>query len=91
MVREKLFESVLKVRKVSDRLMAMKLEVKVSVLYPSLIVSAFALQVSNSMKEKNDFGRPEWVDKKCIKRGNDSSKCGLKWTCGRRKHRGMRK
>ena len=51
-VREELVESVLEVRKVSDRLMAMKLEVKGSILN---IVSAYAPQVNNSMEEKNDF------------------------------------
>ena len=45
-------ESVLKVKRVSDRLMAMKLEVKGSILN---IVSAYAPQVINSMEEKNDF------------------------------------
>ena len=39
----------------SDRLMAMKLEVKGSILN---IVSAYAPQVNNSMEEKNDF----WED-----------------------------
>ena len=51
MVREELAESVLEVKRVSDRLMAMKLEVKGSILN---IVSAYAPQV-NSMKDKNDF------------------------------------
>ena len=32
--------------------------------------------------------RPGWVDRKCVKTGEDSSRCGPKWTCGRRKHRG---
>ena len=55
-VREELAESVLEVKRVSDRLMAMKLEVKGSILN---IVSAYAPQVNNSMdKEKNDF----WED-----------------------------
>ena len=40
----------------SDRLMAMTLEVNGSVLN---IVSAYAPQVNNSMKEKNDF----WEDR----------------------------
>ena len=40
MVREELIESVLEVKKVSDRLMAMNLEVT---------------QVNNSMEEKNEF------------------------------------
>ena len=42
-------------KRVSDRLMAMKLEVKGSILN---IVSAYAPQVNNSMEEKNDF----WED-----------------------------
>ena len=54
-VREELAESVLEVKRVSDRLMAMKLGVKGSILN---IVSAYAPQVNNSMKEKNDF----WED-----------------------------
>ena len=55
MVTEKLAESVLEVKWVSDRLMAMKLEVKGSILN---IVSAYAPQVNNSMEEKKDF----WED-----------------------------
>ena len=54
-VREELAESVLEVKRVSDRLMAMKLKVKGSILN---IVSAYAPQVNNSMEEKNDF----WED-----------------------------
>ena len=54
-VREELAESVLEAKRVSDRLMAMKLEVKESILN---IVSAYAPQVNNSMEEKNDF----WED-----------------------------
>ena len=54
-VREELVESVLEVNRVSDRLMAIKLEVKGSILN---IVSAYAPQVNNSMEEKNDF----WED-----------------------------
>ena len=54
-VREKLAESVLEVKRLSDRLMTMKLEVKGSILN---IVSAYAPQVNNSMEEKNDF----WED-----------------------------
>ena len=54
-LREELAESVLEVKRVSDRLMAMKLEVKGSILN---IVSAYAPQVNNSMEEKNDF----WED-----------------------------
>ena len=54
-LREELAESVLEVKRVSDRLMAMKLEVNGSILN---IVSAYAPQVNNSMEEKNDF----WED-----------------------------
>ena len=54
-MREKLAESVLEVKRVSDRLMAMKLEVNGSILN---IVSAYAPQVNNSMEEKNNF----WED-----------------------------
>ena len=54
-VREDLAESVLEIKRMSDRLMAMKLEVKGSILN---IVSAYAPQVNNSMEEKNDF----WED-----------------------------
>ena len=70
-VREELAESVLEVKRVSDRLMAMKLEVKGFILN---IVSAYAPQVNYSMEEKNDF----WEDLdgliKYIKR-EDSSCC----------------
>ena len=54
-MREELAESVLEVKKVSDRLMAMKLEVK---RFSLNIVSSYAPQVNNSMEEKNDF----WED-----------------------------
>ena len=54
-VREELVESVLEVKRVSDRLMAMKLYVKGLILN---IVSAYAPQVNNSMEEKKDF----WQD-----------------------------
>ena len=54
-VREELAKSVLEVKRVSDRLMAMKLEVNGSILN---IVSAYAPQVNNSMEEKTDF----WED-----------------------------
>ena len=54
-VREELAESVLEVKRVSDRLMAMKLEVNGSILN---IVSAYAPQVNSSMEEKNNF----WED-----------------------------
>ena len=52
-MRKELAKSVLEVKKVSDRLMATKLEVKGSILN---IVSAYAPQVNYSMEEKNDFG-----------------------------------
>ena len=55
MLREKLAGSVMDVKKVSDRLMAIKLEVNGSILN---IVSAYAPQINNSMEEKNDF----WED-----------------------------
>ena len=55
MLREELAESVLEVKRVSDRLMTMKLDVNGSILN---IVSAYAPQVNNIMEEKNDF----WVD-----------------------------
>ena len=54
-VRDELAESILEVKRVPDRLMAMNLEVKRSILN---IVSAYAPQVNNSMEEKNDF----WED-----------------------------
>ena len=54
-LREELDESVLEVKRVSNRLMAMKLEVNGSILN---IVSAYAPQVNYSMEEKNDF----WED-----------------------------
>ena len=54
-VREALLKSVLEVKKVSDRLMAMKVEVNGSILK---IVSAHASQVNNSMEDKIDF----WED-----------------------------
>ena len=54
-VREELVESVLEMKRVSDRLMAMKLEVKGSILHT---VSAYAPQVNNNMEEKSDF----WED-----------------------------
>ena len=54
-LREELAESVLEVKRVSNRLMAMKLEVNGSILN---IVSAYAPQVNYSMEEKNDF----WED-----------------------------
>ena len=54
-MREELAESGLEVKRVSDRLMAMKLKVKGSILN---IVSAYAPQINNSMVEKSDF----WED-----------------------------
>ena len=54
-LRKELAESVQEVKRVSDILMAMKLEVNGSILN---IVSAYAPQVNNSMEEKNDF----WED-----------------------------
>ena len=54
-VREDLAESVLEVKRVSDRLMAMNLEVKRSILN---ILSTYAPLANNSMEEKNDF----WED-----------------------------
>ena len=51
-LREELAESVLEVKRMSDRLMVMKLEVKESIL------NAYAPQVNNSMEEKNNF----WKD-----------------------------
>ena len=54
-VREELGESILEVKRVSDRLMSIKLEVKGSILY---IVSLHDPKVNDSMKEKNDF----WED-----------------------------
>ena len=55
MVREELVENVLVVKRMSDRLMAIKLEVKGSILN---IISVYAPQVNHSMEEKNDF----WQD-----------------------------
>ena len=84
-MREELVESVVEVKRVSDRLMAMKLEVKVSILN---IVSAYTPPVNNNMKEKNDFWEDlGWVDRMYIKRREDSSWCRPQWTCGQRKHR----
>ena len=55
MVKEELVKNVLEVKRVLDRLMAMKLEVKGSILN---IVSAYAPQVNNSTQKKNEF----WED-----------------------------
>ena len=52
---EEVAEIVLEVKRVSDRPMAVKLEVKGSILN---IVSAYAPQVNSSMDKKNDF----WED-----------------------------
>ena len=49
-VREDLVESLSEVRRMSDKLMAMKVEIKGSILN---IVSACAPKVNNSMEEKN--------------------------------------
>ena len=54
-VREELTKSVLEMKRVLDRLMAIKLEVKGFILN---IVSAYAPQVNNSMEEENNF----WED-----------------------------
>ena len=54
-MREELDESLLEVKRVSDRLMVMKLKVKGHILN---IVSAYAPQDNSSMEEKNDF----WQD-----------------------------
>ena len=51
-MREELVESVLEVKRVSDKLMAIKLEVKELILN---IVSAYATQVSNIIKKKKIF------------------------------------
>ena len=60
-MKEDLVESILEVKRASDRLMAMKLEVKGMILN----ISACAPQANNSMKEKNNFWkRPGWVDRK---------------------------
>ena len=52
---KELAKSVLEVKRVSDRLMTMKLKVKWSILN---ILSTYAPQVNNNMEEKNDF----WED-----------------------------
>ena len=51
-MREELAESVLEVKRVSEKLMTMKLEVQESILN---ILSAYAPQVNNEMEEKNNF------------------------------------
>ena len=51
--------------KESDRLMAIKLEVKGLILN---MVCKYAPQVNKSMDDKHEFlARPGWVDRKCIK------------------------
>ena len=77
MVREELVESVLKVKRVSDRLgnWTMKLEVKGSILN---IVCVYTPQVSNSMEEINDF----WQDLNGLIESipkQDSSRCRPNW------------
>ena len=54
--------------------MARKLETKESILN---IVSAYAPQINSSMGRKMIFAGPEWVDRKCIKTGEVSSRRGL--------------
>ena len=54
-MREELAEIFLEVKRVSDRLMAIKLEVKGFILN---IISAYATQISNTMEKKKDF----WED-----------------------------
>ena len=54
-VRKKLVEIVLDVKRVSQRLMSMKLEVKETIIN---IVSSYAPQINNSMEEKKGF----WQD-----------------------------
>ena len=71
--------SVLEVKRVSDSLMAIKLEVKGWTLN---IVSVYAPQVNNSMEEKNDF-----LENRLIESVSKQTRCRPKWTCGRRKHR----
>ena len=85
-LREELAESVLEVKRVSDRLMAMKLGVKGPILN---IVSAYAPQVNNSMEEKNDF----WEDlngliESVSKEERIVLDADLNGHVGRRKHRG---
>ena len=54
-VRKELAEIILEVKRVSDRLMTIKLEVKGSILN---IISAYAPHINNSMEKKKDF----WED-----------------------------
>ena len=72
-VREELSEGVLEVNRVSDGLMAMKLEVKGSILN---IVSAYAPQVNNSMDGKNDFWQDlDGLKESILTKTGDSSWC----------------
>ena len=52
-------------------------------------LSAYAPQVNNSMEEKNDFWQDLHGLTDCVskKKQKDSSRCGPKWTCRRRKHK----
>ena len=84
-MREELAESVLEVKSVSDRLIAMKLEEKVNTEHSKRVCSTGWQQHGG---EKLFLERPGRVDRKCIKTGEDSSRCEPNWTCGRRKHRG---
>ena len=47
-------------------------------------------RLATAWRKKLFLARPAWVDRKCIKTGEDNSKCGPKWTSGQRKHRGSR-
>ena len=58
-VRKELVESVLVVKRVSERLMAMKLELKGSILN---IISAYAPQVNSRIEEKNNFWEDELIE-----------------------------
>ena len=84
---EELVKSVLEVKRVSSRLMAMQLEVKGSILS---IGSAYAPQVNKSMEKINHFredlgGLIESVSKQeRIVLGVDQNR---QWTFGKRKHR----
>ena len=72
-VREELSKGVLEVNRVSDGLMAMKLEVKGSILN---IVSAYAPQVNNSMDGKNDFWQDlDGLKESILTKAGDSSWC----------------
>ena len=86
MVREELFESVLEVKRVSDRLMAMKLQVKRIDTKHSKCLCSLGWQQHGG--KKRFLARSGWIDKKCIKTEGDSARWRPKWTCGQRKHRG---